>query len=74
MARKGLTDEVLWAVNPKLVIVHVSGFGQTGDPKMVKRAAYDLTVMAYAGSSCRTVPRSSRCCRGPMPATTSTRS
>ena len=48
-ARKGLTDEVLWAVNPKLVIVHVSGFGQTGDPKMVKRAAYDLTVMAYAG-------------------------
>ena len=37
------------AVNPKLVIVHVSGFGQTGDPKMVKRAAYDLTVMAYAG-------------------------
>lgn len=29
--------------------MHVSGFGQTGDPKMVKRAAYDLTVMAYAG-------------------------
>ncbi|MFR2951415.1 MAG: CoA transferase, partial [Collinsella intestinalis] len=48
-ARKGLTDEVLWEINPKLVIVHVSGFGQTGDPKMVKRAAYDLTVMAYAG-------------------------
>ena len=48
-ARKGLTDEVLWGINPKLVIVHVSGFGQTGDPKMVKRAAYDLTVMAYAG-------------------------
>ena len=48
-ARKGLTDEVLWGINPKLVIVHVSGFGQTGGPKMVKRAAYDLTVMAYAG-------------------------
>ena len=32
---RGMTDEVLWAVNPKLVIVHVSGFGQTGDPKMV---------------------------------------
>ena len=48
-ARKGITDEVLWEINPKLVIVHISGFGQTGDPKMVKRAAYDLTVMAYSG-------------------------
>ncbi len=48
-ARMGITDEVLWQLNPKLVIVHVSGFGQEGDPKMVKRAAYDLTVMAYSG-------------------------
>lgn len=48
-ARKGLTDEVLWEINPRLVIVHVSGFGQTGEPAMVKRAAYDLTVMAYSG-------------------------
>lgn len=48
-AKKGLTDEVLWSVNPKLVIVHVSGFGQTGVPEMVTRAAYDLTVMAYSG-------------------------
>ena len=42
--------EVLWEINPKLVIVHLSGFGQSGDPKMVKRAAYDLTVMAYSGT------------------------
>jgi L-carnitine CoA-transferase len=48
-AKRGLTDDVLWAVNPKLVIVHVSGFGQTGVPEMVTRAAYDLTVMAYSG-------------------------
>lgn len=48
-ARRGITDEVLWEHNPKLVIVHVSGFGQEGDPSMVKRAAYDLTVMAYSG-------------------------
>lgn len=48
-ARKGITDEVLWEINPKLVIVHLSGFGQSGDPKMVKRAAYDLTVMSYSG-------------------------
>jgi len=48
-ARHGITDEVLWQHNPKLVIVHVSGFGQTGCPEMVSRAAYDLTVMAYSG-------------------------
>lgn len=48
-ARKGITDELLWSINPKLVIVHVSGYGQTGVPNMVNRAAYDLTVMAYSG-------------------------
>lgn len=48
-AKRGLTDEVLRRDNPKLVIVHVSGFGQTGVPEMVTRAAYDLTVMAYSG-------------------------
>ncbi|MCL2736776.1 MAG: L-carnitine CoA-transferase [Propionibacteriaceae bacterium] len=48
-AKRGISDEVLWARNPKLVIVHVSGFGQTGVPEMVTRAAYDLTVMAYSG-------------------------
>ncbi|MDR1117932.1 MAG: L-carnitine CoA-transferase [Bifidobacteriaceae bacterium] len=48
-ARKGLTDQVLRSRNPGLVIVHVSGYGQTGEPDMVTRAAYDLTVMAYSG-------------------------
>ena len=48
-AKRGITDEILWLHNPKLVIVHVSGFGQTGVPEMVTRAAYDLTVMAYSG-------------------------
>ena len=48
-ARKGITDELLWSINPRLVIVHVSGYGQTGVPEMVNRAAYDLTVMAYSG-------------------------
>ncbi len=48
-AKHGITDELLWQHNPKLVIVHVSGFGQTGAPEMVTRAAYDLTVMAYSG-------------------------
>ncbi|MEA5116586.1 MAG: L-carnitine CoA-transferase [Propionicimonas sp.] len=48
-AKKGLTDQVLWEINPRLVIVHVSGYGQTGVPERVSRAAYDLTVMAYSG-------------------------
>jgi L-carnitine CoA-transferase len=52
-AKKGLTDEVLWEHNPKLVIVHVSGFGQSGVPEYVSRAAYDLTVMAYSGYQCQ---------------------
>jgi L-carnitine CoA-transferase len=52
-AKKGLTDEVLWAANPRLVIVHVSGYGQTGAPDRVARAAYDLTVMAYSGYMCQ---------------------
>jgi len=44
-----LSDEKLWEVNPKLVIVHVSGYGQTGDPKYVSRAAYDFTGQAFSG-------------------------
>ncbi|HEY0187941.1 MAG TPA: L-carnitine CoA-transferase [Cellulomonas sp.] len=48
-ARRGLTDEVLWQHNPRLVIVHVSGFGQYGVEARVNRAAYDLTVQAYSG-------------------------
>ena len=60
---------------PKMVIVHVSGFGQEGDPKMVKRAAYDLTVMAYSGIIMQNGTEEQPMLPGPyMPATTSTRS
>lgn len=45
----GLTDEVLWEANPRLVIVHVSGFGQDGDPEYVKRASYDPVGQAVGG-------------------------
>ena len=45
--RWGLSDEVLWSVNPKLVIVHVSGFGQTGLPEYVKRGSYDPIAQAF---------------------------
>ncbi len=45
----GLTDEVLWRANPKLVIVHISGFGQNGDPKYVRRASFDSIGQAFSG-------------------------
>ena len=44
----GLSDEVLWEVNPRLVIVHQSGFGQTGDPRYVNRPSYDAIAQAYS--------------------------
>jgi len=44
-----LSDEVLWKVNPKLVIVHISGFGQSGVDKYVSRPSYDTIAQAYSG-------------------------
>lgn len=48
--RNGLGDEVLWERNPGLVIAHISGFGQTGDPAYVKRASYDPIAQAFSGT------------------------
>ena len=48
-AKWNLTDELLWQHNPKLTIVHVSGFGQEGDPDYVKRASYDAVGQAFGG-------------------------
>jgi crotonobetainyl-CoA:carnitine CoA-transferase CaiB-like acyl-CoA transferase len=45
----GLTDEALLAVNPRLVIAHVSGYGQTGDPGYLGRASYDMIGQAFGG-------------------------
>lgn len=45
----GLDDDVLWQVNPKLVIVHISGFGQSGDPSYLKRASFDSIGQAFSG-------------------------
>lgn len=49
-ANWGITDEVLWEHNPALVIVHVSGFGQTGVPSQVRRGSYDPIAQAYSGT------------------------
>jgi crotonobetainyl-CoA:carnitine CoA-transferase CaiB-like acyl-CoA transferase len=45
----GLDDAAVWKVNPRLVITHVSGFGQSGDPDYVHRASYDVVGQAVAG-------------------------
>jgi L-carnitine CoA-transferase/bile acid-CoA hydrolase len=45
----GLTDEKIWEINPKLVIVHVSGFGHTGDPDYVPLISYDAIGQAFGG-------------------------
>lgn len=45
----GLTDEVMWGENPQLVITHISGFGQWGDPDYVRRASYDPIAQAFSG-------------------------
>lgn len=45
----GLSDEEVWSVNPRLTIVHVSGYGRTGVPERVAAPSYDLIGQAYSG-------------------------
>ena len=45
----GLTDDVVLAANPALVVTHVSGYGQTGDPGYLGRASYDMVGQAFGG-------------------------
>lgn len=45
----GMTDEKLWEINKKLVIVHISGYGQYGDPAYYKRASYDFIGQSFGG-------------------------
>ncbi|HWQ76667.1 MAG TPA: CoA transferase [Syntrophomonas sp.] len=45
----GFDDENLWKVKPDLVIVHVSGYGQEGDPEYVKKPAFDMVGQAFSG-------------------------
>ncbi len=47
--RLGLSDETVWAANPRLTIVHVSGHGRTGDPLRIGAPSYDLTAQAMSG-------------------------
>lgn len=45
----GLDDATVLAENPAIVICHVSGYGQDGDPEYVARASYDFTAQAFGG-------------------------
>jgi crotonobetainyl-CoA:carnitine CoA-transferase CaiB-like acyl-CoA transferase len=45
----GLSDALVHAANPRLTIVHVSGFGQTGTPERVGAPSFDLIAQAYSG-------------------------
>ena len=44
-----LDDQTVLERNPALVITHVSGYGQSGDPDYVNRAAYDIVGQAFSG-------------------------
>ncbi len=45
--KRGLTDEVCWGHNPKLAIVHVSGYGQFGPYR--DKPSYDAIGQAMGG-------------------------
>lgn len=45
----GLADRTVLKSNPSLVIVHVSGFGQTGTEGYRRRPSYDLVAQAMSG-------------------------
>jgi crotonobetainyl-CoA:carnitine CoA-transferase CaiB-like acyl-CoA transferase len=47
--RAGITSELALAVNPSLVIVRVSTYGQYGKEEYLGRAGYDAIAQAYGG-------------------------
>jgi crotonobetainyl-CoA:carnitine CoA-transferase CaiB-like acyl-CoA transferase len=61
MARLGLGYEALRAINPKLIYVSITGYGQTGPYK--DRAGHDINYLALAGVASYT----GRADSGPLP-------
>ncbi len=49
LERAGITSELALAVNPSLVIVRVSTYGQYGKEEYLGRAGYDAIAQAYGG-------------------------
>jgi L-carnitine CoA-transferase len=48
-ARRGIPDELMWQHNPRLVIGHLSGFGQYGTDEYTNLAAYNTIAQAFSG-------------------------
>lgn len=46
-ARMGITNDVLWEINPRLVIARLSGYGQFGVDDYVTSGSYDATAQAF---------------------------
>lgn len=44
-----LDDGAVLGANPRIVAVHVSGYGQTGYPDYLGRASYDMIAQAFGG-------------------------
>ena len=49
LARLGYSDEFIWEQNPRMVIVHVTGFGQFGDEGYIRRPCLDAIAQAFSG-------------------------
>jgi crotonobetainyl-CoA:carnitine CoA-transferase CaiB-like acyl-CoA transferase len=49
LERNGITNELALAVNPSLVIVRVSTYGQYGKDEYLGRPGYDAIAQAYGG-------------------------
>lgn len=49
LERMGLTNELALAINPRLVIVRISTYGQYGEPDYLARPGYDALAQAYGG-------------------------
>jgi crotonobetainyl-CoA:carnitine CoA-transferase CaiB-like acyl-CoA transferase len=49
LERNGISNELALAVNPRLVIVRVSTYGQYGEQDYLSRPGYDALAQAYGG-------------------------
>ncbi len=49
LERNGITNELALAVNPSIVIVRVSNYGQYGKQEYLGRPGYDAIAQAYGG-------------------------
>jgi crotonobetainyl-CoA:carnitine CoA-transferase CaiB-like acyl-CoA transferase len=45
----GLSDATVQSANPRVTVVHVSGFGRTGRAERVEAPSFDLIAQAYSG-------------------------